>query len=100
MATVGLPSFAVHPGEILVEEFMKPMGITQKALADHLGVSFRRINEICRGRRSVTADTALLLSKAFGTSAQLWMNIQNTYDLVIAKKSAKLGCVKPFKQSA
>ena len=100
MTPVGLPGFAVHPGEILVEEFMKPMHITQKALAERLCVSFRRINEICRGRRAITADTALLLSKAFGISAQLWMNLQTTYDLVIANENANLNGIKPFKQSA
>lgn len=86
MAGIGLPGFAVHPGEILVEDFLKPMGITQQGLADKLGISFRRVNEICRGKRSVTAETALLLAAEFGTSPQLWMNLQSTYDLVMAKK--------------
>ncbi|MHC4872359.1 MAG: HigA family addiction module antitoxin [Planctomycetota bacterium] len=100
MTPVKLPGFAVHPGEILIEEFMKPMNITQKALAERLGVSFRRINEICRGRRAVTAETALVLSRAFGTSAQLWMNLQAAYDLFRANEKTDLRGIRPFKQSA
>lgn len=102
MPSVGLPGFAVHPGEILVEEFMKPMKLTQQRLADRLGVSFRRVNEICRGRRSVTAETALLFAKVFRTSPQLWMNLQATYDLVTAQAGTKeaLKHVRPLVKSA
>lgn len=70
-----------HPGKILVREFLQPMGITQKMLAEHLGISQQRVNGICRGKRSVTADTAWLLSDAFGTSPELWINLQARYDL-------------------
>ncbi len=71
----------VHPGEVLDQEFMQPMGLSQNALARAIGVPPRRINEIVLGKRSVTADTALRLARAFGTSAEFWMNLQASYDL-------------------
>ena len=71
----------VHPGEVLWEDFMKPAGLTQNALAREIGVPPRRINEIIHGNRAITADTALRLSKFFGTSAQVWMNLQSDYEL-------------------
>ncbi len=69
------------PGEILAEEFLKPLGITQTALAKHIGVPVRRINEIVRERRAVTPETAQLLAAALGTTAEFWMNAQSAYDL-------------------
>ncbi|MFZ2088904.1 MAG: HigA family addiction module antitoxin [Desulfobaccales bacterium] len=75
----------VHPGEILQEEFMKPLGISQNRLGRDLGVSPRRINEIVHGKRSITADTALRLSRYFGTSAEFWLGLQTDYDLDVAK---------------
>ena len=69
----------IHPGEILLEEFLKPMGISQNGLARAIGVPPRRINEIVLGRRSITADTALRLAQAFGTSVQFWMGLQDEY---------------------
>jgi addiction module HigA family antidote len=75
----------VHPGEILLEEFIKPMGISQNQLGRGLGVSPRRINEIVHGKRSVTADTALRLSTYFGNSASFWLGLQMDYDLDIAE---------------
>lgn len=75
-----------HPGEILREEFIKPLGLTQEKLASALGISFRRVNEIINGRRSVTAETALLLASYFKTTAALWMNLQAGYDLHAARK--------------
>ncbi len=75
----------VHPGEILLEEFMKPLGITQSRLAKDLGVHPHRINDIVRSKRSVTADTALRLSRCFGTSERFWLNLQTQYDLEAAK---------------
>lgn len=75
----------VHPGEILWEEFMKPLGISQNRLGRDLGVSPRRINEIVHGKRSVTADTALRLSRYFGTSAEFWLGLQTDYDLDLAR---------------
>jgi antitoxin HigA-1 len=71
----------VHPGEVLNEEFLQPMDLSQNALARAIGVPPRRINEIVLGKRSITADTALRLSKAFGTSAEFWMNLQASHDL-------------------
>jgi addiction module HigA family antidote len=79
----------VHPGEVLLEEFLKPMGLSQNRLAIDIGVHARRINEIVLGKRSVTADTALRLSRFFGNSPQFWMGLQADYDLDVA--SDKLG---------
>jgi len=73
----------VHPGEVLSEEFLKPMGISQNKLALNIGVPARRINEIVLGKRGVTADTALRLAKFFGTSAEFWLGLQSQYDLDI-----------------
>ena len=74
----------VHPGEILLEEFMQPLGLSQTRLGRDLGVSPRRINEIVHGKRSITADTALRLSRYFGTSAEFWLGLQADYDLDLA----------------
>lgn len=73
-----------HPGEILLDEFLKPLGITQVAFARHIGVPLQRINEIIRGKRGVTPETAWLLSQALGTTPELWLNLQRNHDL--AKK--------------
>jgi addiction module HigA family antidote len=75
----------IHPGEILMEEFLKPMEISQNKLARAIGVPPRRINEIVLEKRSVSADTALRLAQYFGTSAKFWMVLQSDYDLDIAK---------------
>ena len=75
----------VTPGEILEEEFLKPMGISQNKLGRDLGVSPRRVNEIVHGKRSVTADTALRLSVYFGNSASFWLGLQMDYDLDVAE---------------
>lgn len=74
-----------HPGEILNEEFLIPLGLTQVALAEHLGVPVQRVNELVRGKRGVTPETAWLLAGAFGTSAEFWMNLQSNRDLVQAR---------------
>ncbi len=71
----------VHPGEVLFEDFLKPLGISQYRLAKEMKVYPRKINEIVHGKRAITADTALRLSRYFGTSAELWMNLQALYDL-------------------
>ena len=71
----------IHPGEILMEEFLVPMGVTQNRLAVSIGVPPRRINEIVHGKRGITADTALRLAKYFGTSAEFWINLQSHYEL-------------------
>ena len=76
----------VHPGEVLLEEFLKPMGISQNRLALNIGVPARRINEIVLGKRGITADTALRLAKFFGTSAQFWTGLQSQYDLDVAEE--------------
>ncbi|MBN2894262.1 MAG: HigA family addiction module antidote protein [Campylobacterales bacterium] len=76
----------IHPGEILLEEFMTPHRLTQNALALALGVSARRINEIVHAKRAVTADTALRLSLFFGTSPDFWLTLQSRYDLECAKE--------------
>jgi addiction module HigA family antidote len=75
----------VHPGEILLEEFLKPMGLSQYALAKDINVPVRRINEIVHGDRSISADTALRLSRFFGMSENFWINLQARYDLEIQK---------------
>jgi antitoxin HigA-1 len=71
----------VHPGEVLLEEFIKPMGLSQNRLAIEIGVDARRINEITLGTRSITADTALRLARYFGVSPQFWLGLQVEYDL-------------------
>jgi addiction module HigA family antidote len=74
----------VHPGEILEEEFLKPLGISQNRLGKDLGVSPRRVNEIIHGKRAITADTALRLSRYFGNSASFWLGLQMDFDLDVA----------------
>ena len=71
----------IHPGEILLEEFLQPAGITQTAFANKLGWTRTRLNELIRGKRGVTAETAWLFSKAFNTTPQFWLNLQANYDL-------------------
>jgi len=83
-----------HPGEILLEEFLRPMGVSQVAFARHLGVSLQRLNEIIRGKRSITPATAWLLSQAFGTSPELWTNLQVTYDLALARPARAIRRIK------
>jgi antitoxin HigA-1 len=75
----------IHPGEVLLHEFLLPMGISQNGLAKAIGVPPRRINEIVLGKRAVTADTALRLAHYFGTSEQFWMGLQASYDLEEAR---------------
>ncbi|MEN6451420.1 MAG: HigA family addiction module antitoxin [Thermoguttaceae bacterium] len=77
----GLKMKAVHPGEVLHEEFLTPLGLSQHRLALDIGVDSRRINEIVAGRRSVTANTALRLARYFNTSAEFWLGLQSQYDL-------------------
>lgn len=70
-----------HPGEVLLEDFLKPMGVSQNAFARHIGVPFRRVNEIVNGRRAVTPETAQLLAMALGTGVEVWLGLQSQYDL-------------------
>src|ERR1700735_406824 len=76
----------IHPGDVLLEDFLKPLGLSQNALANAIGVPPRRINEICLHKRSVSADTALRLARFFGTSRQLWLGLQNDFDLEEAER--------------
>ena len=80
-----------HPGRILYEQFMKPKGISQNALARELGVPPRRVNEIILGKRGISADTALRLAKRFGNSARFWMVVQADFDLHLAQREARQG---------
>lgn len=75
----------IHPGEILLEEFLEPMGISQYRLAKNISVPARRINEIVHGKRAITPDTALRLSRYFGLSERFWLNLQSRYDLEVEK---------------
>ena len=75
---MGVP---VHPGEILLEDFLVPLGLSQATLARHLGISLVRVNEVINGKRGISAETAWLLAEAFGTSPQFWINLQANYDL-------------------
>jgi addiction module HigA family antidote len=75
----------IHPGEILLEEFLNPLGISQYKLSKDVSVPPRRINEIVQGKRSITADTALRLSRYFGLSERFWLNLQSRYDLEVEK---------------
>ena len=80
----------IHPGEILAEEFLKPMGLTQYRLGIDTGIPHSRITAIAKGRRSITAETAMRLARYFGTTPGFWLNLQKTYDLEIAEdKSAE-----------
>ena len=94
-----MPSFAVHPGEILKAEFMEPLELTSYRVAHDLGVSVPRIHDIVLGKRAITADTALRLSIYFGNSAQFWLNLQNDYELRLARKPG-LSRIKPFNSAA
>lgn len=75
----------IHPGEILLEDFMKPLGLSQYRVAKDIGVPALRISQIVRGQRSITADTALRLARYFGTSAAVWLRLQARYDLEVAE---------------
>jgi addiction module HigA family antidote len=77
----------IHPGEVVLEEFLKPMGITQYRLAKSINVPQRRIGEIVHGKRAITADTALRLGRFFGMEAQFWLNLQSRYDLLAAEEA-------------
>lgn len=95
-----------HPGEMLLEEYLKPMGVTQTEFAEAIGVSYPRLNEIIKGRRGVTPDTALRLERALGASAQFWLNLQLGWDLYhamhapTAAEIVKIRPVRPVKREA
>ena len=83
-----------HPGEILREEFLVPLGQTQVALAEHLGVPVQRINELVRGKRGVTPETAWLLSQALNTTPEFWLNLQSAFDLAVSRPAKKVRRLK------
>ena len=91
-----------HPGEMLIEEFLAPMGLTQRELADGIHVPYQRVNEIVNGRRGITPSTALRLAKYFGNSEGFWMNLQLRWDLYQAKRSEEgdLRAIRPWAHSA
>jgi addiction module HigA family antidote len=91
--------FAVHPGEILREEFMKPLGLSSNQLAKALHISVPRVNDIVLERRAITADTAVRLARYFGGDAQTWMNLQSTYDIVQARRKMDVSSIKPRSDS-
>jgi antitoxin HigA-1 len=94
---------AIHPGEILREEFLKPLGLTQRQLADAIHIPVQRVNLIVNGKRSVTADTAYRLGRYLGTSADLWMGLQQDWDLRSSRDAGierALSGIRPFKRSA
>ena len=92
----------IHPGEVLREEFMLPLGLSSNALARALGVTAARINEIVREERGITADTALRLARYFGTSEDLWLNLQRRYDVERARNAlgASLEAIVPMREAA
>ena len=85
-----------HPGEILAEEFLMPLDLTQVALADHIGVPVQRVNEIVRGKRGITPETAWLLSEAFETTPDFWVNLQTSYDLATRRPDRQ---VEPLRRA-
>ncbi len=91
-----------HPGEMLLEEFLNPLGLTQRELAEAIGVPYQRVNEIVRGRRGVTPSTALRLEKYLGMSAGFWMNLQLRWDLYQAQQREvkALAIIKPYQKAA
>ncbi|MCF2570970.1 HigA family addiction module antitoxin [Brevibacterium sp. UCMA 11754] len=89
----------IHPGKILMEDFIEGFGITQNKLAVSIGVPPRRINEIVHGKRGITADTAIRLARYFGTSEELWMNLQSNYELRLQRRALrdKVAAIKPLR---
>lgn len=83
-----------HPGEVLLEEFLRPLAISQVRLAHHLGVPIQRVNEIVRGRRGITPATAWLLGQALGTTPEFWVNLQTAHDLASTRPSRRLGALR------
>ncbi len=88
----------VHPGEVLIEEFLKPLGISQVEAAERLGISFQRLNAVANERRSVTPDTALRLAKVFGTTPDFWLNLQQARDLYDAMHSEEAKDIQRLKR--
>lgn len=93
-------AFSIHPGEILRTEFMEPLGLTPYRLAKDLHISVPRVNDLVRGKRGISADTALRLSRYFGNSAQFWIGLQSGHDLWAAARSKSWSRVKPREMAA
>jgi addiction module HigA family antidote len=93
----------VHPGEVLLEDFLNPMGLSQYRLAKEIHVPLRRVNEIALGRRGISADTALRFARFFGTTPEVWQNLQSQYEMDVAKSSVWgriVETVKPLRRTA
>lgn len=101
--SIRIPTHRVptHPGEMLVEEFLRPMGLTQRELAQAIHVPYQRINELVNGRRRITPSTALRLAKYFGMAAECWMNLQLRWDLYHAQRAEQqeLAVIQPYSKS-
>jgi addiction module HigA family antidote len=93
-------AYSIHPGDILKTEFMEPLRLSSYRLAKQLHVSAPRVNDLVRGKRSITADTAMRLSRYFGTTPQLWLGLQMDHDIWVAAKDKSLAKVKPSAQAA
>ena len=93
-------AYSIHPGEILKTEFMEPLGLSSYRLAKDLHISAPRVNDLVRGRRSLTADTAMRLGAYFGNSPQFWLGLQMDYDLWVASKEKSLAKVRPRERAA
>lgn len=89
-----MPRIRTHPGEILAEEFLTPLGLSARQVAAEIGVPLNRLSEIIRERRGVTADTAIRLGVRFGTSAQFWLNLQNAHDLSKARATMDYSAIR------
>lgn len=91
----------IHPGEMLLREFLEPMGLSQRDVAAGIGVPYQRVNELINGRRGVTPSTALRLSRYLGTTAGVWLNLQQRWDLYHAQRAeaSALGKIKPVRRS-
>lgn len=102
VAPDGDPLAPVHPGEILLEEFMKPYGLTAGRVAARLNIARPRIEKLVRGQTPITIDTALRLERLFGSSAQFWLNLQNSYDLGMAQSGAApdIVSIQPYESTA
>ena len=88
----------ITPGEILLEEFLKPLGISQRELARVLGIPYQRVNEIVRGKRAITPDTALRLARFFGTTPDVWLNLQRRVDLYRARQRLSLEKIPTYEE--
>jgi addiction module HigA family antidote len=87
----------IHPGEVLLEDFMKPLGLSQYRLAKDIGVTPIRISQIVNGQRAITVDTSMRLARYFGTSAEVWLNLQIRYDLEVAEKQLRKRIIREVK---